>query len=88
MLVVVPRQNYGIRNEKTSITLSPDLLAKVNLHAGKRGNRSVLIDTVLRSHFRRFERSEAEQRGLEIINCRADCLNAQAEETLEDQDIP
>jgi len=71
--------------EKTSITLSSDLLAKVDHLAGSKISRSAFIEHVLRSYFRERTRRAQHTRDLELINAAADRLNAEAAEILEYQ---
>ena len=71
--------------EKTSITLSQDVLAKVDRLAGSKHSRSSFIESVLRKYF--LERAHATERArdLERINAAADRLNAEAAEAMEYQ---
>jgi metal-responsive CopG/Arc/MetJ family transcriptional regulator len=64
--------------EKTSITLSSEVLAKIDRLAGAKSSRSALIERVLRRYL--FERARAaiNARDLEKINRTADQLNAEA----------
>jgi metal-responsive CopG/Arc/MetJ family transcriptional regulator len=71
--------------EKTSITLSSDLLAKVDHLAGAKVSRSAFIERVLRNYFRERARRKANARDLERINAAADRLNSEAAEVLEYQ---
>ena len=71
--------------EKTSITLSPDILAKVDDLAGSKLSRSALIEHVLRNYFRERARRKMQARDLERINAAADRLNSEAAEVLEYQ---
>jgi metal-responsive CopG/Arc/MetJ family transcriptional regulator len=70
---------------KTSITLSSDLLAKLDRLAGAKNSRSALIERVLRRYL--FERARAAINGrdLEKINRAADQLNAEAADVAEYQ---
>jgi metal-responsive CopG/Arc/MetJ family transcriptional regulator len=70
--------------QKTSITLSRDVLAVVDRLAGEE-SRSAFIERVLRSHIRDRARSAREATDLERINLAAERLNAEAEEVLEFQ---
>ena len=69
--------------EKTSITLSKDVLAGVDRLAGTEHSRSAIIERVLRRYLRERERAEANARDLERINRAADTLNAEATDVLE-----
>jgi len=68
--------------EKTSITLSSDLLAKIDDLAGSKLSRSAFIERVLRNYLRERARRKAYARDLERINAAADRLNAEAEDVL------
>jgi len=68
--------------EKTSITLSSDLLAKVDSLAGAKLSRSAVIEHVLRSYFRERARRRIHARDLERLNAAAERLNAEAEDAL------
>jgi metal-responsive CopG/Arc/MetJ family transcriptional regulator len=56
--------------EKTSITLSSDLLAEVDKTAGSRGSRSAFIEGVLREYFKENVRQAINQRDLQLINAK------------------
>src|SRR5216684_3101808 len=71
--------------EKTSITLSSDILAKVDRVAGSKFSRSAFIEHVLRKYFRERSRRKMHARDLERINAAADRLNFEAAEVLEYQ---
>jgi metal-responsive CopG/Arc/MetJ family transcriptional regulator len=71
--------------EKTSITLSKDILAKVDRLAGSKVSRSAFIEQVLRSYLREQARAAVHARDLELINAAADTLNAEAADVLEYQ---
>ena len=62
--------------QKTSITLSSDILARVDDLAGPKLSRSALIEQVLRNYFRERTRKKLQARDLERINAAADRLNA------------
>jgi metal-responsive CopG/Arc/MetJ family transcriptional regulator len=68
--------------EKTSITLSADLLAKIDHLAGSKLSRSAFIERVLRNYLRERARRKAHARDLQRINAAADRLNAEAEDVL------
>jgi metal-responsive CopG/Arc/MetJ family transcriptional regulator len=68
--------------EKTSITLSSDVLAKVDHLAGSRLSRSAVIERVLRIYFQERARRKTHARDLERINAAADRLNAEVEDVL------
>jgi len=71
--------------EKTSITLSPEVLAGIDRLAGSKRSRSAVIESVLRLYLRQRERARIHARDLEILNLAADRLNAEAEDVLKDQ---
>ena len=68
--------------EKTSITLSSDVLAKVDHMAGSKFSRSAFIERVLRIYFLERARRKTHARDLERINAAADRLNSEAEDVL------
>ena len=68
--------------EKTSVTLSRDVLAKIDRLAGRKYSRSALIERVLREYLRQRERAAMNARDLEILNREADRLNAEMEDVL------
>ena len=71
--------------QKTSVTLSEDLIAQLDREAGDGASRSAYIERVLRKHFRRQIRRALEKRDLERINRAADRLNAETADALEYQ---
>lgn len=71
--------------EKTSITLSKDLLARVDRVAGSKQSRSAFIERVLRKYFQDRRRTGIQARDLELLNQAADRLNREADEVLEYQ---
>jgi len=68
--------------QKTSITISSDVLAKVDRLAGSKFSRSEFIEHVLRLHFRQASRMKIHVRDLERINAAADGLNSEVEDVL------
>jgi metal-responsive CopG/Arc/MetJ family transcriptional regulator len=68
--------------EKTSITLSSDLLAKVDTFAGSKTSRSAFIEGVLRLYFRERARKRIHARDLERLNAAADRLNEEVQDVL------
>jgi metal-responsive CopG/Arc/MetJ family transcriptional regulator len=76
----------GSIKEKTSITLSQDVLAGIDRIAGPKQSRSALIEAVLRQYLRRRARAQIEARDLELINKAAHELNAEVEDILRYQD--
>ena len=71
--------------QKTSITLSEDILKTLRRAARKGESRSETIERLLRESLLASERSAADRRDLELINRHADRLNAEAEDVLEYQ---
>jgi len=67
---------------KTSITLSDEVLKAIDLYIGAYKSRSEFLETAARKFILQLERKKAEQRDLEIINRRADALNAEAEDVI------
>jgi metal-responsive CopG/Arc/MetJ family transcriptional regulator len=73
--------------EKTSITLSPDVLSGIDRLAGSRYSRSEIIENVLREHLQELKRKAIHRRDLERINAAADRLNSEAADVLEYQSL-
>jgi metal-responsive CopG/Arc/MetJ family transcriptional regulator len=71
--------------EKTSITLSRDVLAGIDQLAGPQGSRSAFIERVLRRYLREQARARVHARDLERINQAAERLNAEAADVLDYQ---
>lgn len=71
--------------EKTSITLSRDILAEVDRLAGSERSRSAFIERVLRGYLRRRARAVERERELERLNNAAEHLNAEVADVLEYQ---
>ena len=68
--------------EKTSVTLSREVLSKIDRLAGRKHSRSAVIERVLREYLRQRERAAMNARDLEILNREADRLNAEMEDVL------
>jgi metal-responsive CopG/Arc/MetJ family transcriptional regulator len=68
--------------EKTSITLSKQLLIDIDRIAGSKQSRSAFIEAALAEHLRRRKREQIEARDLELINRAADELNPEVEDVL------
>lgn len=68
--------------EKTSITLSSEILAQVDRVAGARTSRSAFIEGVLRLYFRERARKKIHARDLERINAHAERLNSEVEDVI------
>jgi metal-responsive CopG/Arc/MetJ family transcriptional regulator len=71
--------------EKTSITLSKDVLKNVDRLAGSKHSRSAFIERVLRGYLRQRAKAALQARDLERINNAADRLNLEAAEVLDYQ---
>lgn len=71
--------------EKTSVTLSRDVLAKIDRLAGRKYSRSAVIERALREYLHQRERAAINARDLEILNREADRLNAEADDVLQYQ---
>ena len=71
--------------EKTSITLSHDVLVKIDRLAGSRYSRSSFIENVLRKYLIERAQAAVRARDLERINNAADRLNAEAADAMEYQ---
>jgi metal-responsive CopG/Arc/MetJ family transcriptional regulator len=68
--------------EKTSVTLSRDVLSGIDRLAGTKHSRSAFIEAVLRQYLQDRVRAQRDARDLEMINRNADKLNAEAEDVL------
>ena len=71
--------------EKTSITLSTDVLAGIDELAGSKHSRSSFIERVLRHYLRQRMRARVQARDLERLNRAAQRLNAEAADVIEFQ---
>lgn len=65
---------------KITISLSKDLLAKIDRQIRKRSSRSAFIEGVLHSHFQELIRRRIDERDLRLINAAADYLNKEVED--------
>jgi metal-responsive CopG/Arc/MetJ family transcriptional regulator len=74
--------------EKTSITLSKEVLRGIDRIVGSKQSRSAFIEAVLTRYLRRRARARVEARDLELINKAADELNAEVEDVLRYQATP
>mgnify|MGYP001566620060 CR=1 FL=1 len=70
---------------KTSITLSEDLLDAVNRQSGDYKSRSDFIEAAVRAYIVSMERDARNEQDLSIINRRADSLNEEAADVLDYQ---
>jgi len=73
--------------EKTSVTLSKEVLTGIDRMAGSKQSRSAFIEAVLRQYLRRQSRAQIEARDLDLINKAADELNPEIEDILRYQVI-
>lgn len=71
--------------EKTSVTLSSEVLVGIDRIAGKTQSRSAFIENVLRQYLRERSKAERRARDLAILNKYAAEMNQDAEDGLEDQ---
>lgn len=71
--------------EKTSVTLSPEVLAGIARLAGTKHSRSAVIERVLRKYLREQAKAAAEARDLALLNDAADRLNMEAAAVLDYQ---
>jgi metal-responsive CopG/Arc/MetJ family transcriptional regulator len=71
--------------EKTSITLSDDVLAGIDRLAGSKHSRSAFIERVLRRYLKERARAAIEARDLERINRAEQSLNSEAADVLDYQ---
>ena len=71
--------------QKTSITLSSDLLKEIDRLAGSKASRSGFIEEVLRNYLKARVREAINARDAELINAHADYLNSEMEEVLQYQ---
>lgn len=71
--------------EKVSLTLSRDILTKMDRLAGRKHSRSETIERALRQYLQQRERVERDAKDLEILNREADRLNAEVEDALQYQ---
>ena len=67
---------------KTSITLSEEIIKKIDELSGQYGNRSALIEQAIRAFLAGEEKRSRDHQDIEILNRRADALNKEAEDVL------
>lgn len=68
--------------EKTSITLSREVLTGIDRIAGAKQSRSAFIERVLLQYLQERARAQVEARDLELLNRAADELTAEVEDVL------
>jgi metal-responsive CopG/Arc/MetJ family transcriptional regulator len=71
--------------EKTSITLSADVLTGIDQLAGSKKSRSAVIESVLRQYLREQAHLRVQARDVELINQHADELNREVADVLDYQ---
>ncbi len=71
--------------EKTSITLSKEVLTGIDRIAGSKQSRSAYIEAVLAEHLRARARAHRDARDVAIINRHAEQLNRDALDALDYQ---
>jgi metal-responsive CopG/Arc/MetJ family transcriptional regulator len=71
--------------EKTSITLSREVLSGIDRIAGSKQSRSAFIENVLAQYLRERRRALRDARDVAIINRNAETLNREALDVLEYQ---
>jgi len=67
---------------KTSITLSEELIRQMDALLSQYGTRSALIERAVRDFLATAAQRQREARDLEILNRRAEALNAEAADVL------
>jgi len=71
--------------EKTSITLSTDVLSGIDRLAGSKHSRSAMIEHVLRRYLKEQERTRIQAHDLELLNRAAEVLNSEVADVLDYQ---
>ena len=71
--------------EKTSLTLSPQILTQIDRIAGTKRSRSAVIEDVLRQFLREQARAERRARDIAILNKYAEEMNRDALDGLDEQ---
>jgi metal-responsive CopG/Arc/MetJ family transcriptional regulator len=71
--------------EKTSVTLSKEVLTGIDRLAGSKQSRSAFIENVLAEYLRARARAQIEARDLEALNRAAVELATEIEDVLQDQ---
>jgi len=67
---------------KTSVTLSEELIRQIDALSSQYGTRSALIERAVRDFLATAAQRQREARDLEILNRRAEALNAEAVDVL------
>jgi metal-responsive CopG/Arc/MetJ family transcriptional regulator len=71
--------------EKTSVTLSKEVLTGIDRVAGSTQSRSAFIEAILQQYLRQRARAQRDARDIELINQHAQKLNRDAQDGLDDQ---
>lgn len=71
--------------EKTSLTLSPEVLGGIDRLAGTKRSRSAVIEDVLRQFLREQAKAERRARDIAILNKYAEEMNRDAVDGLDEQ---
>lgn len=74
--------------EKTSVTLSKEVLSGIDRLAGPRQSRSAFIEDILSQYLLERARAKRDAREIELINQHADEMNAEAQDVLRYQALP
>lgn len=67
---------------KTSVTLSEELISQIDALSSQYGTRSALIEQAVRDFLAAAAKRTRDAQDLEILNRRADVLNAEAKDVL------
>ncbi len=70
---------------KTSVSLPKDLLLSIDALAGKKHQRSAIIESALRVYIASEKPKTLNKHDMQIINKNSDLINQQVSETLEFQ---
>jgi len=76
---------FSSMKQKTSITLSPEVLRAVDELAGESSNRSRIIEQAVVEFLERRRRAQREARDLAILDAAADELNDEVADVLDYQ---
>lgn len=76
------REYTGSMKQKTSVTLSSDLLKEIDRSAGSKASRSAFIEGILREYFKEKIRRAIHERDLKLMNEHADYFNREMEDVL------
>lgn len=70
---------------KTSVTLSQEVLERVDRHVEGENNRSAFVELALKTYLELIERTRRDQDDLQVINRLSERLNQEAGEVLDYQ---